>query len=78
MNDGLGIAFGAKLMPGAFKPPSQFSIVVDFSVEDDLYRTIFVRKGLMPSFKIDNRQSTKAELDTGMNASGNVLSPRQV
>ena len=66
MDDGFGIAMGAKAMAGSFEPMSQLSVVVDFTIENDLYRTVFVAHRLATGVQIDDRQTAKTQPDAGV------------
>lgn len=75
VDDGLGIAFGAKLVAGAFESSAEFAVIVDFAIEDDLDGSIFIGEGLVSGFEIDNRESAEAKGDTGVDTTGEIVAP---
>ncbi len=56
MHDDFGVAFRAKLMSGSQQSFPEFAVIVDFTVEDDLYRAVFVAKRLSTSGDINDRE----------------------
>ena len=65
VDDGLGIAMGAKLVAGAFEPAAEVAEVVDFTVENDPDRAVFVREGLLPTCHVDNGKPAMAKATPG-------------
>ena len=52
----LGIAVGLETMPRRFEPVFQFAKIVDFTVEDDPNRAVFVGKRLFAAGNVDDRK----------------------
>ena len=69
VDDHFGVAVRAEAMAGAFQPPAQLAEVVDFAVEDDPDRAVFVRQRLLPAGQVDDRQPAMAQGHAGQCAS---------
>ena len=65
VDDGLGVALRAEAMAGGLQPPPQIAVVVDFAVEDDLDRAVFVAHRLAAAGQVDDRQPAMAQGDAG-------------
>ena len=61
MDDALGVGIRAEAMPARFEIGSQLTVVVDFAVEDDPHRFVFVGERLMAGAQVDDRETAKAE-----------------
>ena len=61
MDQRFGIAVGSKPVPGANQIAAKLLIVIDFAVEHDPYRTVFIRNRLMTGVEIDNAQAPHAD-----------------
>src|SRR5208283_3514190 len=70
MDDHFRVAMGFKNMAFAQEKCAQFLKVIDFSVENDLDRSVLIRDGLMASLKVDNREPA----ETQTNRTGDVVS----
>ena len=65
MDNCFGVAAGAKSVAGALQPLSQLAVVVDLAVKDDPHRLVFVRKRLVASLDVDDRQTAMPECYAG-------------
>ena len=61
MDKHFGIAIGAEAMPGPFEPAAEVAEVIDFAVEDDPYRTVFVGQRLFAAGEVDDGQPPMAQ-----------------
>ena len=64
MDDDFGIATGAESMAQGFEFRHQFLEVVDFAVEDDDHRAVFVEQGLLTAGQVDDRQPSVRQSET--------------
>ena len=65
VDEHFGVALGAEVVPGAFQPAAQVAEVVDFAVEDDPDRAVFVGERLLAAGHVDDRQPAMAQGDAG-------------
>ncbi len=65
MNDRFSVAVGAVLMTVRFKLRAQFAVVIDFAVENDVNRPVFIRHRLLPVVQINDGQAAMAERHAG-------------
>jgi hypothetical protein len=63
MDDDLGVGTGAEDMAAAGKFHHQRLEIVDFAVEDDAHRVVFVEQRLVAAGDIDDRQAAMPEPD---------------
>src|SRR5215469_66032 len=63
VNDGLGVAVGAVLMPLRLQAETQFRVVIDFAVKDNPDIPIFVGHRLLARFDIDDAQPPHRKSD---------------
>ena len=63
MDDRLGIALRAESMPSPFEPMPQFAVVVDFPVENQSHRCVFIGHRLSTCIEVDDRESPEAQRD---------------
>ena len=56
MNYDFGISVRVEMMPAPFEFPPEFREIIDFAVEDNPSRAIFVEHRLMTAGKINNAQ----------------------
>ena len=61
MKENLGVAVRAKPMTGALELPSQFPVVVDLAVLDDVDVSILACDGLVARFEVDDREPSGRE-----------------
>ena len=64
MDDRLAIAGGFEAMPARFQPPAQLAIIVDFAVEDELDRAVFVTKRLIAAGDVDDLEPPHRQTDS--------------
>src|SRR5262245_43738105 len=67
MDDHFGVATGSKAVSLALQISAQLLKVVDFAVENDLNRAVFIANRLITSAHIDDRQPAVHEPDTRLN-----------
>ena len=65
VHDDFRVAVGLELMPRAKQIGSQFEVVVDFAVEDNLDAAVFVPQRLRAASNIDDAESSVAKCDAG-------------
>jgi hypothetical protein len=61
MDENLGVAARAKVVAFGFQSPSQSGKIVNLAVEDRPDCSLFIRKGLMTTGKVDDGQSPESE-----------------
>src|SRR6185437_8060044 len=66
VNEHLGVAMGAKPVAEPEEPLGQLPVVVDFPVEGDPNRAVFIRQRLGTTLKVDDAQATVAEADAAL------------
>ena len=75
VQDDLGVAAGAEGVAQGFEFGHQFLVVVDFAVEDDDDRVVFVEQGLLAGGDVNDRQTAVAEGDTGLLVQARFIGP---
>ena len=76
MDDRFGVAVGAKAMAPRLEIGPQFLVVVDFAVEGDPNRLIFIGERLQARDQIDDREPPETERGTGLSQSGTTIRQR--
>src|SRR5260370_9772344 len=61
VNDGLGVTIRTKVMTTLLKLFLQFTIVIDFPIQDDENALIFVKNRLMTASQVDDREAAHAQ-----------------
>ena len=83
MDDRFGVAVRAEAVAARFEVGPQLAVVVDFAVEGDPDRLVFVRQRLPTGGEVDNRQPAKTQHRPGFPlrrdhpASGSVRARRR-
>ena len=75
MDDHLGVAGGVEGVTGRLELGSQLPVVVDFAVEHEPDRAIFVVDRLLPGGQVDDAQAAHAESDAGLDVNSLVVGP---
>ena len=65
MHDDFGVTVGAELMSGLEQFCTEFTIVVDFTVEDNLHAVVFVAQRLRAAGHVNDAQSPMPECYAG-------------
>jgi hypothetical protein len=64
MDNRFGVRVRLELMARAFESMAKFAVVIDFPIEDNLDRAIFIAERLMPRGQIDNGETAKPQCNT--------------
>src|SRR4051812_44670786 len=64
VHDDLGIAARAERVAALLELRAKLLVVIDFAVQDDDDRPVFVEKRLISRFEVDNPQPLNSEADT--------------
>jgi hypothetical protein len=64
VNDGLGVGVGVEAVTAGTQVVAQLAIVVDFAVEDDPDRAVFIANRLMTAREVDDAQPSHPQRDT--------------
>jgi hypothetical protein len=75
MDDRLGVGSGCIPMAERLQPLAKNRMVIDFSVEDNPERTVFVADGLMPGRQINDAQPAHAEPGAAFHVNALVVGP---
>jgi len=63
MDDHLSVSLSTKHVPFSQEEGAQLLVVIDFAIEHNPNRTVFVRERLMAAFEVDDREAAKAQTD---------------
>ena len=75
VNDGFGVAVSAVLVAASDELFAQGLVVVDFAVEDDPERAIFIRERLVAGGEIDNAEAAHADAEAAIDVKALVVRP---
>src|SRR5262245_65641028 len=62
-------------MAALFQSGTQVSVVIDFAVENNPYRSVFIRHRLMSAAQVHNGQSTVSQPDAAIQVQAGVIRP---
>jgi hypothetical protein len=75
MNNGFSVAFGAVLMTTGLQLFAQFLVVVNFAVENDPKRPVFICDRLVTGLNVDDAKAAHGQSDILLDKETGVIGP---
>ena len=75
MNNGFGVAFGAVAMATGLQIFAQFLVVVNFAVENDPKRLVFIGDRLVTGLNVDDAEAAHGQSDVLLDKETGVIGP---